>query len=148
MYFPPEKDDNDNFVNKKLTIKDSKPSVVSRVIVSTTLETTEISFGSYNGEVMELKPWVAYQSPAMIGGMLSYTFENSNSIVIPPKKGFRQVRKSKNVSNRYILTFDYMMTEQESNQLSSMFANKLKTQENPEQKNTEGVDEAIESLKG
>lgn len=149
MYYPPQKNDNGEFLTKKLVIKDSKPTVVSRIIISTTTETTEITYGNMNGEVMELKPWVAYQTPPMIGGMLSYTFENSKNLVIPPKKGFRQVRKTKDVSSRNILIFDYMVTEEETNELANMFSKKLNSSTvKKENVVDESVENAIKNLQG
>ena len=118
LYYPPERDSNKNFKEKKLIIKDGNQNVFSRVIVSTISETTNISYGKMSGESIELRPWVAYKSPPMIGGMLTYTFDNSSSVVIPAKKGFRQVRKSKKIDSRHVLVFDYMVSTNDMNQIA------------------------------
>lgn len=147
LYYPPERDDNNNFKNKKLIIKDGNSNVISRVIISTILETTEINYDTIGGESVELKPWVAYQSPAMIGGMLTYTFENSSNIIIPAKKGFRQVKKKKNIDNRHILVFDYMISEKEMKQLSeALTSSKSKLKEKLIEE-TESLKEAMDKLK-
>lgn len=118
LYYPPERDSNKNFKEKKLIIKDGNQNVFARVIVSTISETTNISYGKMSGESIELRPWVAYKSPPMIGGMLTYTFDNSSSVVIPAKKGFRQVRKSKKIDSRHVLVFDYMVSTNDMNQIA------------------------------
>ena len=122
LYYPPERDSNKNFKEKKLIIKDGNQNVLSRVIVSTIGETTNISYGKMSGESIELKSWVAYKSPPMIGGMLTYTFDNSSSVVIPAKKGFRQVRKSKKIDSRHVLVFDYMVSTNDMNQIAQVLS--------------------------
>jgi len=149
MYYPPEKDENNRFLEQTLVIKDSKPNISSRIIISTTNELTDISFQNSHPEMMELKPWVAYQSPSMIGGMLTYTFQNKNNFVIPPKKGFRQVRKSKNINNRHILVFDYMLSGDEMKKMTEAMVSNFS--KNPNEKLTEtdtkSLEDAINELR-
>lgn len=125
LYYPPEKGENNKFIDKKLVIKDSKPNVSSRILISTSLELSEVSFQNSEPDSIELKPWVAYKSPSVIGGMLTYTFQNNNNIVIPAKKGFRQVRKSKNINNRHILVFDYLISGDEMKKLTETMASNM-----------------------
>lgn len=156
LYYPPEKNDNGSYKDKRLVIKDGNTNVISRIIISTVLEKTEISYGKMQGEEIELRPWVAYKSPAMIGGMLTYTFENSNTLTIPQRKGFRQVKKSKNVSNRHILVFDYLISENEMKSISEAMLSKLSPDFSSSDLNdksslgkeeTKSIMDAIENLK-
>ena len=62
----------------------------------------------------------------MIGGMLSYNFKNEKNVTIPARKGFRQVRKTKNIEDRHLLVFDYLVSEREMEELSNIFGTKDK----------------------
>ena len=73
--------------------------------------------------MVSLKQWVAYKSPELIGGMLNYTFSNSKSYITPQKKGFRQVRKTKPVSERYVIVFDYLLDKSDLLKLSENLKN-------------------------
>ena len=123
-HHPPAKGGDGKFLEKTLKIKENNPKVISRVIVSTTHDICDVSFGSSHPDTIEFKSWVATKIPDMIGGMLSYTFKNEKNITIPARKGFRQVRKTKNIDDRYLIVFDYLVSEREIEELSNMFKTK------------------------
>lgn len=120
-YHPPVRGGDGKFLEKTLKIKENNPKVISRVIVSTTHDICDVSFGSSHPDTIEFKSWVATKIPDMVGGMLSYTFKNEKNITIPARKGFRQIRKTKNIDERYLIVFDYLVSEREIEELSNMF---------------------------
>ena len=123
-HHPPERGGDGKFLEKTLKIKENNPKVISRVVVSTAHDICDVSFGSSQPDTVEFKSWVATKIPDMIGGMLSYTFKNERNITIPARKGFRQVRKTKNIDDRYIIVFDYLVSEREIEELTNMFKKK------------------------
>ena len=128
VYYPPEKKEDGKYKEKFLSIKENKSNVMTRFILSTANELCEISLGSSQTDKAELKSWVAYKTPDMIGGMLSYKFANERNLVLPPKKGFRQVRKTKQLDKRYVIVFDYLISKNEVEELSKVFTSE-KTEE-------------------
>ena len=80
------------------------------MVISTIHETVDVTFGTAFPETLEMKKWVAYKTPDMVGGILQYKFKNDKRLIIPPKKGFRQVRKTKKLDERYIIVFDYLIS--------------------------------------
>ena len=144
LYYPPEKDDNGKIKEKNLSIKENKENVLFRFIISTIHELCDVSFGMTHPETFDMRPWVSYKIPEMIGGMLIYNFKNDKNLVIPAKKGFRQVRKMKPIDNRYIIVMDYMVSQKEFEELSKMLE-KRETQTSSAE--DEQVDDALESLR-
>lgn len=136
LYYPPNMDE------KTMIIKDRNENVINRILVSTIREYPEISIGNLQGEVVTLNSWTAYKSPNMIGGMLNYSFSNSKSYVTPAKKGFRQVRKTKNVCDRYVLVFDYLINKEDLLQLGES----LKNLSTSSKKIDKDVEDAISNL--
>ena len=120
VYYPPEFDTNNKPCEKILEINQNKSNVITRFVISTIQEICDVTIGSHEPDKLELRPWVAYKTPEMIGGMLSYTFSNEKSLIIPPRKGFRQVRKTKNVSNRYLIILDYLVSKEELQELKNL----------------------------
>jgi hypothetical protein len=59
--------------------------------------------------------------------MLSYTFSNDRNLVIPPKKGFRQIRKTKQLDSRYIIVFDYLVSKNQLDEINKMFSPEQKS---------------------
>lgn len=143
VHYPPEKDDNGRIIDRKLTIKENKENVLYRFIISTIHEVCDITFNGSEPETFDMKSWVAYKVPEMIGGMLAYDFKNDKNLIIPAKKGFRQVRKIKALDNRHIIVLDYLVSKREFEELSELLKNK-KTGRNEKDDN---IDEAINSLK-
>ena len=121
LHYPPFTDDSNKPYEKSLLIKENKPNVMTRFLISTTQEVCDVTIGSASPEKLEFRPWVAVKTPEMIGGMLSYTFSNDRNLVIPPKKGFRQVRKTKKLDSRYIIIFDYLVSKNQLEELNKMF---------------------------
>tara|TARA_R110000851_G_scaffold289755_3_gene443943 strand:- start:1 stop:684 length:684 start_codon:yes stop_codon:yes gene_type:complete len=144
VYYPPEKDDNGKVIEKSLSIKENKENVLHRFIISTIHEVCDVTFGVTHPEKFDMRPWVSYKVPEMIGGMLSYDFKNDKNLVIPAKKGFRQVRKMKALDNRHIIVMDYMVSEKEFRELSQLLEKKLEVDH---QNNNECVNDAIELLR-
>lgn len=143
LYYPPIKDENNKPTEKKLIIKENKPNVMTRFLITTVQDVCDVTMGSASPETLEFRPWVAVKTPEMIGGMLSYTFDNDKNLVIPPKKGFRQVRKTKKIDSRYIIVFDYLVSKNQLEEINKMFT--------PEQKSKLAEDprvlEALKDLK-
>lgn len=133
LHYPPIRGDDGKPTEKNMIIKENKPNVMTRFLISTTQEVCEVSIGSASPENLEFKPWVAFKTPEMIGGMLSYSFSNDKNLVIPPRKGFRQVRKTKNLDSRYIMVFDYLVSDNQLDQFNKMFTpeQKQKAMEDP-----------------
>ena len=124
VYHPPLKGEDDKFLEKTLKIRENNPKVISRVIVSTVHDVCDVSFGASHPDTIEFRSWVATKIPDMIGGMLSYSFKNEKNVTIPPKKGFRQVRKSKKIEDRYIIVIDYLVSDRELQELNNLFKTK------------------------
>lgn len=144
LYYPPEKDDNGKVLQKSLIIKENKDNVLHRFIISSIHEVCNVSFGGTQPETFDMKPWVSYKVPEMIGGMLSYEFKNDKNLVIPAKKGFRQVRKIKALDNRHVLVMDYLVSKKEYEELSKL----LKKEDEPVvREQDENVEDALESLR-
>ena len=144
VYYPPEKDDNGKIKEKKLTIKENKENVLHRFLISTVHEVCDVTFGMTSSETFDMKSWVSYKVPDMIGGMLVYEFKNDRNLVIPAKKGFRQVRKTKALDTRHIIVLDYLISKKQFEDLTSLISNTNKTKEGASDQN---VEDALESLK-
>ena len=144
IHYPPEKDENGKIKEKNLTIKENKENVLYRFIISTVHEVCDVTFGMSHPESFEMRPWVSYKVPEMIGGMLIYNFKNDKNLVIPAKKGFRQVRKLKAIDNRHIIVMDYMVSQKQFEELSQILEKKIGQDT---EINEEGVDDALESLR-
>ena len=144
VHYPPEKDCKE----KKLIIKENKENVLHRFIISSIQETCDITFGAASSETFEMRPWVSYKIPEMIGGMLSYEFKNDKNLVIPAKKGFRQVRKTKALENRYIIVLDYLISKNQYQELVSMLKDPSgdKNKE-PDFSDDENIDDALDNLR-
>lgn len=143
VHYPPEKDENGKIIDKKLTIKENKENVLHRFIISTIHEVCDVTFGLTHPESFDMKPWVSYKVPEMIGGMLIYEFKNDKNLVIPAKKGFRQVRKMKALDNRHIIVLDYLVSKKQFEELSQLL-NKTKPKTNGKDDN---VEDALQSLR-
>ena len=129
LHYPPFTDDSNKPYEKSLLIKENKPNVMSRFLISTTHEVCDVTIGSSQPDTLEFKSWVAIRTPEMIGGMLSYNFSNDKSLVIPAKKGFRQVRKSKKLDSRYIIVFDYLVSKNQLEEINRMLGNAKKEED-------------------
>jgi len=146
LYYPPDKDDNGKPMEKTLSIKENKENVLHRFIISTIHEVCDVTFGMANPETFDIRPWVSYKVPEMIGGMLVYEFKNDKNLIIPARKGFRQVRKTKALDNRHIIVMDYLISKKQFEELSELLEKC-----DPKSKDTtvedENIDDALESLK-
>ena len=142
IHYPPEINDTGKIMEKRLTIKENKQNVLHRFIISTVHETCDVTFGMTSPETFEMRPWNSYKVPEMVGGMLVYEFKNEKNLIIPPKKGFRQVRKSKNIKDRYVIVLDYIISKKQYDELHSLISNKK--EENQED---EAITNALEDLK-
>ena len=120
VHYPPEKNQNNKYIEKSLKIKENKESIFHRFIISTIHEVCYTSFQTIEPEAIEMKSWVSYKTPDMIGGMLSYEFKNEKNLCIPPKKGHRQIRKIKNLENRHVLVFDYLVSKRQYQELGNL----------------------------
>ena len=94
-----------------LVIEKSKHKLISRVVVSTIAESPEITVMGKK-ETMKLKRDEAYIIGDPVATMLTMNFDNSRTLIIPARKGFRQQRLTKRVENRYIMLFDYVYTDE------------------------------------
>jgi len=105
LYLPPSAKD------KYFNIKKSQHKLISRVIVSTIGESPEINMG-HKTEKLKMKSGEAYNIPYPINSMMSIEFDNSRTLIIPARKGFRQQKMTKKIENRYIMMFDYVYTDE------------------------------------
>ena len=119
LYYPP-KMVGGKFEQKFTKLGNQKDSILNRIIISTIPEQVEITFGKAQGEKMIMAPWEAYQSPPFVGSVLDFIFENKNHMQMEARKGFRSTRRSKKIENRYILVFDYMVSENDMEKLGDM----------------------------
>lgn len=104
LYLPPSGKD------KTLFIKKSQHKLVSRVLVSTIAESPEIVIGRKT-EKMKMKQNEAYNIPYPASAMMTIEFDNSRTLIIPARKGFRQLKMTKKVENRYIMMMDYVYVD-------------------------------------
>lgn len=118
LYLPPEQKEGGKFAKKETLISDQKENVLTRVIISTIDEYLQIEALGRESEKIKFSQWTAYQTPPLIGGILKYKFENSKFVTIPARKGFRSMRKSKPISKRYVLLFDYIVNNEDLEELS------------------------------
>ncbi len=146
LYYPPDKDDNGKVMEKTLSIKENKENVLHRFIISTIHEVCDVTFGMANSETFDMRPWVSYKVPEMIGGMLVYEFKNDKNLIIPAKKGFRQVRKTKALDNRHIIVMDYLISKKQFEELSQLLE-KCDPKSRDTQVEDANIDDALESLK-
>lgn len=112
LYYPPEGKE------KSTIVKESKKNILTRFIISTITENPEVSYGSIGGQKVEFKSWNAYKCPDVVGSSLNYEFSNSNIYSTEAKKGFRKMRRTKSVKDRYILVFDYIICKNDLSVLS------------------------------
>ena len=94
-----------------LVIEKAKHKLFVRIIVSTINESPEITVMGKK-ETMKMKPDEAYAIGDPITTMLNINFDNSRTLIIPARKGFRQQRLTKRVENRYIMVFDYIYVDE------------------------------------
>jgi hypothetical protein len=117
LYLPPEQKDG-KILKKETLISDQKENVLTRIIISTIDEYLQISAMGKESDKIKFSQWTAYQTPPLIGGILKYKFENSKYVTLPARKGFRSMRKTKPISKRYIFLFDYIVNDEDLNELS------------------------------
>lgn len=117
MYMPPEII-NGKIMKKETLISDQKENVLVRIIISTIDEHMQIEVMGKESDKIEMRQWIAYQTPPLLGNMFKYKFENTKFIVLPAKKGFRSMRKSKAINRRYILVFDYIVNDEDIKDLT------------------------------
>lgn len=122
LYLPPT-DHEGKIANKETLVSDQKEHVLTRIIISTIDEQLQVGVMGKESDKIEFKQWIAYQTPPLIGGILKYKFENSKFINMPPRKGFRSVKKSKAINKRYILLFDYIVGEEDMKELALALEN-------------------------
>ena len=130
VHYPPILDEKNKPLENNLIIKENKPNVMSRFLISTSHEVCDVTIGSSQPDTLEFKSWMAVKTPEMIGGMLSYKFSNDKTLVIPAKKGFRQVRKSKKLDSRYIIVLDYLVSKNQLEEINKMLG--IQTEEKKE----------------
>ena len=119
LYYPPKVIDG-KFEKKETKISNKKENIYNRIIVCTVPEQVELTLGKAIGEKMLMKPWEAYQSPPLIGGIMDYVFENRKHMNLEARKGFRSTRRSKKIEDRYILIFDYLVSDNDISKLGDM----------------------------
>ena len=145
VYYPPEKDESGKVSEKALKISENRQNVLTRFIISSIHEVCDVSFGNTSSEAIEMRAWVSYKVPDMVGGMLSYHFKNDKNLNIPAKKGFRQVRKMKALDKRHILVLDYLISKNQYKELEEMLERKTSCNEKVIEED-ENVDDAINDL--
>lgn len=123
LYHPPKKVDG-KYESKTTTLNNSKDNILNRIIICTVPEQVEITFGKAHGEKMLMKPWEAYQSPPFVGAIMDYIFENKNHMHMEARKGFRSTRRSKKIEDRYILVFDYLVSNKDMEKLGDLISSK------------------------
>ena len=104
LYLPPTGKE------KTIFIKKSSHKLISRVLISTIGESPEINVGRKT-EKMKMKANEAYNIPYPVNGMMTIEFDNSRTLIIPARKGFRQQKMTKKIENRYIIMLDYVYTD-------------------------------------
>ena len=65
VYLPPEQRDG-KFVNRETLISDQKENVLTRIIVSTINEYMQVGVMGKESDKIEVKQWVAYQTPPLV----------------------------------------------------------------------------------
>ena len=121
---PPSQEDK----SKSALIKGTNFNVLRRVVFCSVDEFPVISYGNITSETLHMKKNVAYSPPVMTGGLVSFDFSNSKKIALPKKAGHRQscrcvscrkggIPQFKNIENRHIYQFDYMMTKEDTDKL-------------------------------
>lgn len=123
LYYPPKSVDG-KFIEKETKISNQKDNIFNRIFVCTVPEQVEMTMGKSMGEKMLLKPWEAYQSPPLVGGILDYIFENKKHMHLEARKGFRSTRRSKKIEDRYIMVFDYLVTNNDMEKLGQLLKQK------------------------
>jgi hypothetical protein len=106
LYLPPIPGSNNLIIDKP------KHRMFNRIIISTIGESPEITVMGKKKEIMKMKYDEAYSIPHPVNSMLSINFSNNRTLIIPPRKGFRQQRIRKRVENRHIMLFDYIYTDE------------------------------------
>ena len=142
VHYPPEMNEKKKPLQKNLIIKENKPNVMSRFLISTTHEVCDVTIGSSQPDTLEFKSWMAVKTPEMIGGMLSYNFNNDRTLIIPPKKGFRQVRKTKKIESRYVIVLDYLVSKNQLEEINTLLGNKTEKSEEVDTR----ISEALKDL--
>jgi len=104
LYLPPTGKE------KTIFIKKSSHKLISRVLISTIGESPEINIGRKT-EKLKMKANEAYNIPYPVNGMMTIEFDNSRTLIIPARKGFRQQKMTKKIENRYIIMLDYVYTD-------------------------------------
>ena len=143
LHYPPEIDENGKIKDKKMVIKENKENVLHRFLITTIHDVCDVTLANTHPETFEMRPWVSYKIPDMVGGMLSYQFSNDRNLIIPAKKGFRQVRKTRKVESRHILILDYLISKKQYEELTTLLSRGRKVPEEPDQ----NIEDALESLK-
>lgn len=105
LYLPPENNKSTLFIDK------TKHKLVSRVMISTIGESPEIVLGRKT-EKLRMKSNEAYNIPYPLNSLMTVEFNNSKTLIIPARKGFRQQKMTKKVENRYIILLDYVYTDE------------------------------------
>ena len=62
----------------------------------------------------------AYNISHPINAMMSFEFDNSKTLILPAKKGFRQRKFTKKVENRYIMMLDYVLKDEIKEAISEL----------------------------
>lgn len=106
LYKPPQ----DGVKEPELT-KSSK-KLIQRVVLSTIHESPKLNLGHSKTQQFKMTRGEAYSIPFPINKMISIQFDDSPTLIIPAKKGFRQQRRPKRVEKRYIMVFDYIYTDE------------------------------------
>lgn len=150
LYLPPEKKDG-RFLKKETLISDQKENVLIRIIISTIDEYLQIGAMGRESDKIKFSQWTAYQTPPLIGGILKYKFENSKYVTMPARKGFRSMRKTKPVSRRYVLLFDYIINNEDMQELSKTIEKFIPKDSSIAQNpkiNKDEIANALKALKG
>lgn len=137
LYYPPSEKKNNTVV------KESKKNILTRFIITTMTDKPSISYGGAEGQSMEFRSWTAYKCPDVVGSSLKYEFDNSSTYTTEARKGFRKMKRSKNVRNRYILVFDYMISKNDL----SFLTEQLKPIAEKANISQDEIENAISSLK-
>ena len=103
VFYPPE-----SHKDKPVEIKNTHLNISHRILISTIPESPCLTVKNKK-ETIRFKNNEAYIFPFPISKMINLEFDNKRTLIIPAKKGFRQLKMTKKIEKRYIIQFDYLI---------------------------------------
>ena len=114
VYYPPE-----SHKSKPVEIKSSQLNISHRILISTIPESPTLTVKTIK-EIIKFKNNEGYIFPYPVTKMLNFEFNNNRTLIIPARKGFRQLKMTKNIEKRYIVQFDYIVKTEVNDALTEL----------------------------